>query len=257
MPSIPQRDDASRSFISERFRGPVHFLGTVGINLDEPLIAPARWWCYEDFLIAYIRWMQMFSDSLHDKMTDVDRVYAASSDPGLSVVQHDRVIGAMAADVRIAQRANPNARPVGNRLLLPEGDTFFPCVEIDIVASGLDRFGNHRPVDRPFGQNFHAAGVNRDRAVKQHGLEPWDVFLFDPAHPPVIAGVANRVDRLLGVLAGDDGTVRFLNVDGCELHDLVHPIRPKVLLATGFVVAKDATRRHTRSILAPRRPTRP
>jgi hypothetical protein len=37
----------------------------------------------------------------------------------------------------------------------------------------------------------------------------------------------------------------------------VHPIRPKVLLATGFVVAKDATRRHTRSILAPRRPTRP
>jgi len=102
MPSIPERDDASRSFICERFRGPVHFLATVGINLDEPLIAPARWRCYEDFLIAYIRWMQMFSDSLHDNMTDVDRVYATGSDSDLSAVQHDRVIGAMAADVKKA-----------------------------------------------------------------------------------------------------------------------------------------------------------
>jgi len=62
--------------------------------------------------------------------------------------------------------------------------------------------------------------------------------------------VANRVDGLLGVLAGDDGAVRFLNVDRCELYELVHPIRPKVLLATGFVVAKDAVWQHTRSILA-------
>lgn len=114
----------------------------------------------------------MFTDSLNDEMTDIDRVDAAGSDPGLSVFQHDRVIGAMAADVRITELANPDARPVGNRLPLPEGDTFFPRVEIDIVVSGLDRFGNHRPEDRPFRQNLHAAWVNRDRGVKQHGFEP-------------------------------------------------------------------------------------
>lgn len=54
VPPISECDDASRSFICERFRGPVHLLRNVGINLDELLIAHARWRCYEDFLLACI-----------------------------------------------------------------------------------------------------------------------------------------------------------------------------------------------------------
>ena len=56
---------------------------------------------------------------------------------------------------------------------------------------------------------------------------------------------------LFRILPIDYRSVRFLNVDRCELHQPMHPVRPKVLLAPRFVVAKDAGWLHTRSILAP------
>ena len=60
--------------------------------------------------------------------------------------------------------------------------------------------------------------------------------------------MTDRGDRLLGVLAGDDGAVRLLHVDRRELDELVHPVWPEMLGTAGFVVTENAGGTHGRSI---------
>jgi len=251
MPAVPEREDSGRAFIAEWYCRPIHLLRPSGMDFDEPLVPRTRRRSDDGAGLAYMKQVQVLSDGLHEDMPGIDRAHTAGADPGLVVRGlYQGEVGSVVADMRVGQSADPDARSLGNCLVGLEGRTLFTGEELFVVVARLDRLEDHRAKNGPLGQQFHAARVDADRLVEKHRFEPGFALVLNPAHPLVVASVANGINFLLGILAVDHRPVRFLNVDRCELHQPVHPVRPKVLLAPGFVVAKDARWSHTRSILA-------
>lgn len=140
----------------------------------------------------------------------------------------------------VGQSANPNASSIRNRLVSLKSRSLFVREELVVIVARLDRLEDHRTENGPLGQQFHATWIDHEWLVEEHGLEPRDAFLLDLAHPPVITDLTDGIDRLFRVLARNDRSVCFLDVDWCERYQPVHPVGPKVFVASRFVVAKDA-----------------
>jgi len=184
--------------------------------------------------------IEVFGHGLNDEMAGVDCADGTGSNPSLAAVDHERVVGPVAADMRFAERADPNPRSVGDGPALAHSDAFIAGEELLVGVPRLYRFRDHGCFDGPIRNQLHPSGVQFYRFVQKHRFQPRPVLLLKQAHPSVVALVANRVDRLLRILTIDDWTASFLRFDRSELNEFVHPRRPQMLLTAGIVIAEYA-----------------
>ena len=121
------------------------------------------------------------------------------------------------------------------------------CVRVELLVANrrLNRILQHRRLDSPFREQSLSPRINHRGLVLQHGTERGYVPLLKLAHPRVVAGVADSIDRFFRVGINRLRTGPFLYPDRTKLQEAVHPRGPEMLFTARFVVTEDAWREHT------------
>src|ERR1017187_432850 len=223
--------DAVRSAICKWIGWPFRFFRCLRINLDQSRIADARRRLNFRNAESLIFGIHVLGDDLNDEIAGVNSIRTACADSCLPAVGENGEVGAMAPQMKLIQRANPDPRSCRNLKFFTHRNAFFPRVESLVPYPRLYRILDHSRLYGPLCEYLHSARVDGERDVLEHNLEARSILVLDPAHPCVVVGVADGFDRLLEVVLDCLRPRSLLNAECAQVyavffHEAVHPVRP-------------------------------